>query len=232
MVNWFHHFHLKQWVHIEQSIAPFDLQALPWVDISVRGPVSSLSFLTAHLLRTWNKLQTQLGLSPKVGLMMPLFGNPGFPPAVTQTFFGMEQGVKSSNIPNSLSGRSSIVIKFDSYTAAIKHWIEYRQLSSFLSSFPVRDVFNREPDAFESLLLQENAPEHILSALYRVLILRHHPCLPEFTNKWSMDLNIQIKSEEWEKAFILTHSMSLATRAQVTNFKLLSRLCRCPLLLH
>lgn len=32
LVNGLHHSHTKQWVAIEQLIAPYDLQALPWVD--------------------------------------------------------------------------------------------------------------------------------------------------------------------------------------------------------
>lgn len=74
LVKWFHHYHLKQWVHIEQLIAPYDLMALPWLDISARGSLSSLSFLTAHL-------------SAKVGPITPLIRNPRFPLAVARTCF-------------------------------------------------------------------------------------------------------------------------------------------------
>lgn len=234
LVNWFHHSHLKQWVHIEQSIAPLDLQALPWLDISARGPPSSVSFLTAHLLRTWDKLQTQLGLSPKVGLMTPLFGNPGFLPAMARRHF-LVWSRESNRRISQIIHQGDLPLLSDlipTQQQSIKHWLEYRQITSFLSSFPSIDVFNREPDTFESLLLQQNTPEHILSAVYGVLILRLHTCLPEFTNKWKMELNVEIKPEEWEKAFILTHSMSLAIKAHETNFKLLSRWYRCPLLLH
>lgn len=234
LVNCFHHSHLKQWVHIEQSIASLDLQALPWLDISARGPPSSLSFLTAHLLRTWDKLQTQLGLSPKVGVMTPLFDNPGFSPAIARRHFlvwSKESNRRISQIlcQGDLSLLSDLI---PVQQQSIKHWLEYRQLTSFLSSFPSLDVFHREPDTFESLLLQETVPEHILCAVYGVLILRSELYLPEYTNKWNMDLNDQIKPEEWEKAFILTHSMSLATKAHETNFMVLSRWYRCPLLLH
>lgn len=78
-MNWFYHFHSKQWVHIEQLIAPYDLQVLSWLDIPVHGPLSSLPFFTAHLVCVWDKLQPQLGLSPNAGLMAPLFGNQQFP---------------------------------------------------------------------------------------------------------------------------------------------------------
>lgn len=87
LFNTFHHFHLKQWVHIEQLIASNDLLVLPWLDISSCGPLLSLSFLTAHLLCVWDKLTVQLGLSPKVRQMTPLFGNPRFTPAVAWTRF-------------------------------------------------------------------------------------------------------------------------------------------------
>lgn len=45
--------------------------------------------------------------------------------------------------------REPTVVKFDIYTTAINYtWLEYQQLSSFLSSFSSRDVFNRELDTF------------------------------------------------------------------------------------
>lgn len=103
---------------------------------------------------------------------------------------------------------------------------------SFLYFFSLRDVFDREPDTLKSFLLQDTLPDHILSAVYRVLIVKLHPHLPEFTNKWTLDLNVQIKSEEWEKAFTLTHCMPPATKAHETNFKLLSCWYRCLTLLH
>lgn len=47
----------------------------------------------------------------------------------------------------------------------------------------------------------------------RFLLEKNHPELPEFTNKWALDLNVEIGAEEWEKSFILTHRLSLATKA-------------------
>lgn len=72
LVNWFHHSHSKQLVSIEQSITPYELQALPWIDPSFRGPPSSLPFLTSHLLWIWDKLLSRLKLSSQAGPMTPL----------------------------------------------------------------------------------------------------------------------------------------------------------------
>lgn len=87
-------------------------------------------------------------------------------------------------------------------------------------------------DTFESLLLQDTILDHILPTVYRALILKAYPHLPEYTNMWTLDLNVQIKLEEWKKAFTLTHCMSLATWAQEMDFKLLSRCYRCLTLLQ
>lgn len=62
----------------------------------------------------------------------------------------------------------------------------------------------------------------------RFLLKKNHPELPEFTNKWAFDLNVEIGVEEWEKSFTLTNCLSLATKAQETSYKLVSCWYRCP----
>lgn len=95
----------------------------------------------------------------------------------SNTFFVLEQ-VNMQNIPNLLPLLNLIPAQQQSIT----HWLEYWQISSFLSSFSSGDVFNKGPDTFESLLLQDTGPVYIFSVVYRILILKFHLHLPEFTN--------------------------------------------------
>ncbi|XP_072269521.1 peroxisomal carnitine O-octanoyltransferase [Pyxicephalus adspersus] len=81
----------------------------------------------------------------------------------------------------------------------------------------------RNLTAFETVLRSLNRPIHVISQIYEILIKHHTDNTPTFTRYWEKDLGEAISPLDWEKAFILTHKMSLPCKAQETNYKILSR---------
>lgn len=87
--------------------------------------------------------------------------------------------------------------------------------------------------SFEDLLLCDSPPpSHLVSQIYSILSSLSHSSLPVCTSTWERELAMTFNSEDWEKAFILSHKFSFARSAQEKNFKILTHWKKCPDILH
>ncbi|KAM5165227.1 uncharacterized protein ACMZJ9_007677 [Mantella aurantiaca] len=69
--------------------------------------------------------------------------------------------------------------------------------------------------------------------IYRILVEESHPQPPIFTEKWERELRTcGVEEIDWARSFLLSHKMSMVSRAQERNFKISSRWYKCPTTLH
>lgn len=74
------------------------------------------------------------------------------------------------------------------------------------------------------MLLQADPPSHVVSQIYST----HPPPTSHCTHCLESELGHPISHIYWQKCFILTNKLSLATTSQESGFKLVTRWYGCP----
>lgn len=82
--------------------------------------------------------------------------------------------------------------------------------------------------------MQADPPTHVVSQSYSLLLNASTPELPSYARAWEVELWHSTSFVDWQKCFILTHKLSLATKKQEKKkeLKLVTRWYRCPSTIH
>lgn len=110
-------------------------------------------------------------------------------------------------------------------------WLERGQLL-FLRSLLNPNRLTDRPTQFESLLLQWTPVTHVVSATYGILLDLVSPSAQPFIQGWAAELQTSFTDGDRDRAFLLTHTCSIASYAQEKNYKVLTRWYCCPVTLH
>lgn len=94
------------------------------------------------------------------------------------------------------------------------------------------DRFHRPLTAFEDMCSLSQIPRYTLSLIYKEILFHTHNVVPNFMQKSSQDLGIEISPGQWHTSFTLTHKSSIFGFTQEKNYKLLSRWYRDPVTVH
>lgn len=92
-------------------------------------------------------------------------------------------------------------------------------------------TLDRSLTELEKIFLQEHRPMHTLSYVCKYLISENKEQEILYIKKWEEELGV-IPRIKWEKAIILTNKLSISTRHQERNYKILPRWYRCPVDMH
>ena len=105
---------------------------------------------------------------------------------------------------------------------------KYRQLHHFfeIHGRNIRDPSTLTP--FERLFTDDAPTAHIVSELYSLLTSATAQVRPAYVRRWESDLGTILTETQLTHLYQLTHSSSIDSRTQETNFKLLSRWYRVP----
>lgn len=230
IVDWFHHSSSKLWVQLEKYLNEADLCALPWTPMAGRGDGLFSTALTRQTLQIWDRMISASKLSKIQGPMTPLFGTPAFPPAANKLRFGPWSRDSHRRLAQVLRADPSLRTDIPSRTelGTSTMWLQRGQITSYIRTFSSISEILADPSDFDELLLQPDPPIHVVSLLYSLLLNEYAPDLPTYTQKWEAELQHSISPTDWQKSFILTHRISLATKNQEKGFKLLTRWYRCP----
>lgn len=104
----------------------------------------------------------------------------------------------------------------------------YRQLHHFFErhGHTIRDPLSLTP--FEQLFVQEEPVTHMVSELYKLLGSAAQLPKPIYIRKWERDLGTEFTDVQLSHLYYLTHSSSIDSKVQETNFKIMSRWYRVP----
>lgn len=190
-----------------------------------RPPMREMAFLVSSALKVWDVLLRKESWSTQIGPMTPLFCNPEFPPAMESSVFlkwcGHEDvRIVQTLVDEKLPPLNSLGLEF------MTKCMQYQQLQTYIQSDT--KLSNRPLTEFEQLLLQEQRLAHVLSTIYKYL--RPKNMAEELTclTRCEEELETTFPSSE----FLLTHKLSLSTRHQERNDKILARWYRCPVDMH
>lgn len=87
---------------------------------------------------------------------------------------------------------------------------------------------NRPLLGLEKILVQNHRSTHTLSVVYKYLISESKEEEISYVRKWEEELGYTIPGADWERAFIAAHKLSISTRHQERNCKILARWYKCP----
>lgn len=79
ILDWFPHFHDKQWIQLQIGSSPLNPKAALWLPIKDTGSRSSWPWLTYTVLECWHHYLKSFPLSSIPGPLTPLIDNPSFP---------------------------------------------------------------------------------------------------------------------------------------------------------
>lgn len=100
---------------------------------------------------------------------------------------------------------------------------KYRQLHHFFKTngHTIRD--SSSPTPFERLSINEEPVPHMVSELYRLLGSAAPQLKPAYIRRWENDLGQELMDTQLTHLHYLTHSSSMDSKTQETNFKIMSR---------
>lgn len=197
--------------------------------------VSRLPFLTLSTLTHWDRLISRTAVPTYLSPLTPLFDNPSFPPGIGRSSVGPWSHDSHRRlqliVPSVLSPTST---NTPSLGGPRGHgdWLLLDQVRSYLRSLPLPNRLHDNPTDFETFLLKSGVKTHTVSSIYLSLTSLAYPDALSFVRRWEAELSSTITPDEWEKAFLLTHSLSVASYSQEKNFKILARWYHCPVILH
>lgn len=227
IVDWFHNMDNKQWVKLEEEVTDIKLKSLPWIKREYRPREGDMPFLVVSTLKVWDDLIKRGIGSTLRGPMTPLFSNPEFPLAFKAKTFLKWQRRDDTRIveimeENKLPPLEALGTEYR------KKWFQHGQLQQYISSLTKESIMNRPLLGLEKILLQKHRPTHILSVVYKYLISENKEEGLQYIKKWEEELGMVIPRAKWEKAITVTHKLSISTRHQERNYKILARWYKCP----
>lgn len=146
---------------------PFDLKALLWVDLIHRCKVPYFPRSHMTILTTWDKTVSKLWFSCIIEPMTVSFGNPEFPPALTQTKFLAEQRPPRRLSPILWPRFCGIPC----FSLTTLQSLPYRQVATYVNSFSDKWELPFLLTPFESPLLQEFAFNTLVSGPWSITYL-------------------------------------------------------------
>lgn len=98
----------------------------------------------------------------------------------------------------------------------------YRQLHHFFEKHIhlIRDPST--PTSYEHLFTDEEPVPHMVSELYQLLGEADPHMKPTYIRKWEADLGYELTDTQLHHLYYMTHSSSVDSRTQETNYKIMS----------
>lgn len=106
------------------------------------------------------------------------------------------------------------------------------QLNQFYFTLKCSANLHQSLSPFEYMCLSSSFPPHTISSIYKLLIYSYAQQLPSYFRHWESELNKQLITTQWAKCFKLTYNAVIASKAQESSYKILSRWYRVPTILH
>lgn len=110
--------------------------------------------------------------------------------------------------------------------------MQHGLLQRYITSLIKETEIDRPLTPLEKILVQKDRPQHALSKVYKILNMEGQNQDIPYIKKWEVELGLEFPRKKWERAIAGTHNMSLSTKHQDRNYKILARWYKCPVDLH
>lgn len=119
--------------------------------------------------------------------------------------------------------RNGRLIPFESLTGPQINFWRYRKLHHFFEvhGSSIRDIASLTH--FAGLFIADEPVPHMVSELYQLLGSSSLAAKPLYIRVWERDLGLEFSNSQLTYLYQLTHSSSIDSKMQETNYKILSR---------
>lgn len=231
LVDWFHNRNKKLWVGLEEEITGLKLKSLPWIKRTYSSPYGYTPFLVTSTMKAWDILIKTGRVSTFRGPMTPLFDNPEFPLSLGVKSFLKWYSHEDTRVIETLVGNKVLPLESMGEEHR-KEWLQYGSFQKYVLSLLKEAEITRPLTALEEIFIQAERPSHVLSKVYKILIEDGQKLELPYIKKWEEELGMEIPRKEWEKALAVTHKLSVSTKHQERNYKILARWYKCPVDLY
>lgn len=225
LINWCRHASFKIWPKIEQSQCEIPLHRAVWCfgDLS---PVLKKHPTLGPTLRICSRICFTTQLLSVNSPLYPIVGNPRFPPGLQEGPFRKLldwQCYQASHFIQTINGTwPSLPVLTSSNDRFCLDFCSGAQLRHF-NTLPSPDSFQRPLTPLEQLCEETGPCSHLLSKMYYV---------PPYIRKWERTLDRTFTQVQHRQIIHFALKSSISTRAQETNFKIMTRWYRTPSLLN
>lgn len=170
-----------------------------------RGLSATTSPLTIHVLRVWHRIDQLFSLAPSVSPLAPVGGFLWFPPGECLAFFRSWTADGNPSCGKFLENGRLL------------------SLEALRGRFPLETL-----TPIEKLFIEKEPLPHLFSVLYKLLGSVPTITKAAFIREWERNLGLEFSAAQHTHIYQLTHSSSIESRTQETNYKLLTMLYRTP----
>ncbi|CAH2249466.1 Hypothetical predicted protein, partial [Pelobates cultripes] len=218
----------KQWTQIETTSFTTNPETIPWHDpnTNILRPGHEDHPTITPTLKEWHRLRQNKHISPHPSPLLPITGNPNFPPGLQpeafRTFENLQGHLHLNEVINE-NGILPLTAIVRTPTHSIMQKFRYVQLSHYIQRQPDLRQGCRPLTTFESLATSRTLQKKHITTFYNLLQAQDNEQLPTYTKTWENDLGITLTQSEWGKIFTNIFKSSINTTLQECNYKRISR---------
>lgn len=181
----------------------------------------------------WHEAHTFLNENIVLSRFTPIWGHDSFKPGRQDAGFKqwIDLGItkmKDLFIDHTLMSFQQLVVK---YNLPKKHFFKYLQIRSFIHA--QSKTYEEPPlSVIEQFTINHLQGRGQLSKLYNILLNGSQESSHSYLSSWRNDLQLDISTEEWEKACHLAQTQSINTRGRLLQYKWLFRTYITPVKLN
>lgn len=224
ILNWPFHTHPKLWVSLEKNLTGRNLPYALWLPWEYRGFSASTSPLTTNILHVWDRFNALYSLVPSGSPLTPIGGFLWFPPEERMAFFGSWADDGNPSCGKFLENSRLIPLETlrDRFGCFPMNWRRHKQLHHFFAAHggSIRELSTLTP--YEWLFIEKELTHHMISELYKLLVSALTMTKSAFIQAWERDLELEFSAEQVTHMYKLTHSSSLESKTQQTNYRLMT----------
>ncbi|XP_056403189.1 transmembrane protein 260 isoform X1 [Hyla sarda] len=224
----------KQWVALEEYGTATDIALYPWLPSNTFSPrvLESLPRVSRELIVSLDRYLKRSQIMAADGPLTPILGNPSFPPGMmTESFLGHHSPLPIRCFLSGTQLKPYMELVPPHLRTPLSQ-MQYFQLSHFVTTTGRSLRLARPLLPFEELCVSASPVYKAVSQMYSLLMEEAACEPPKFETAWEEELHTTIARSDWLTAYVMCHKMSISCRAQETNYKILARWYRVPVLLH
>lgn len=157
------------------------------------------SVILENTIRIWDRWRNRL--MPSQSLLLPIASQlNGFPSLPKIVMLKLQEA--NINVIAELFQRGKLMDDLKAHIGLPLPWYLYLQLNSFINSKLVEEANSRHKTDFERLL-QSTAGKtrHLLSMIYRILVVSLHSDSYKECLKWNSLLDAALSNEQWQQVW-------------------------------
>lgn len=232
LVDWHCHAEAKHWVAMEEEDSGGSAKSYPWITSSLPKDLIEHPTLGNTLTLVRDAFRRS-SVSPQPSPMVPIIGNPEFPPGVqSPQLKRLAMGTKC-RLHNFLGPNGQLSLEAGALVTdpPLDFWSGL-QLRNFLRSSLRKSGITRNLTELELICHRGEPIRHCLSLMYSSLTQPEEGYVPQFLSKWEAELGVQFTGVQRQKILYFAQKSSIATRVQETCYKIMTRWYRVPAILH